>query len=246
MQLYTTGEVAKACHVSVRTIQYYDTRDILKPSAISEGGRRLYTEADLKKCQIVCFLRKLELPIDSIKQLLAEEHSEEVLATLLAEQEKLLRGEIAEKEKRAAMLADVRRSLARHPVPTVEAIGDAKEMIENKRARTRFHGKMLGIGFLMDAIEIFTLCLWIFRGIWWPFAAGIAVSILLGVYVSVSYYRHVDFLCPICHKYFRPRLRESFFARHTPNTRKLTCTRCGYHGFCVETYTTGETTDVTD
>ena len=45
--LYTTGEIAKLCGVSVRTVQYYDTRGILIPSSLTEGGRRLYTEADV-------------------------------------------------------------------------------------------------------------------------------------------------------------------------------------------------------
>ena len=49
MLKYTTGELAKLCNVSVRTVQFYDTKNLLKPSEISEGGRRLYTEADVKK-----------------------------------------------------------------------------------------------------------------------------------------------------------------------------------------------------
>ncbi len=53
MSKYTTGEVAKLCNVSVRTVQYYDSRGILVPSEISEGGRRIYSEEDLKKMQII-------------------------------------------------------------------------------------------------------------------------------------------------------------------------------------------------
>ena len=41
MSKYTTGEIAKLCGVSVRTVQYYDTRNILTPSELTEGGRRL-------------------------------------------------------------------------------------------------------------------------------------------------------------------------------------------------------------
>lgn len=48
MSKYTTGEIAKLCGVSVRTVQYYDTRGILAPSELSEGGRRLYSEDDFK------------------------------------------------------------------------------------------------------------------------------------------------------------------------------------------------------
>ena len=38
MSKYTTGEIAKLCGVSVRTVQYYDSRNILVPSELSEGG----------------------------------------------------------------------------------------------------------------------------------------------------------------------------------------------------------------
>lgn len=57
MSKYTTGEIAKLCGVSVRTVQYYDTRNILTPSELTEGGRRLYSEEDLKRMKIICFLR---------------------------------------------------------------------------------------------------------------------------------------------------------------------------------------------
>ncbi len=52
MSKYTTGELAKLCGVTVRTVQYYDTRGILIPSEISEGGRRLYSDNDLKRMKI--------------------------------------------------------------------------------------------------------------------------------------------------------------------------------------------------
>ena len=54
MLKYTTGELEKLCNVSVRTVQFYDTKNLLKPSAISEGGR-LYTEADVKNCLLSVF-----------------------------------------------------------------------------------------------------------------------------------------------------------------------------------------------
>lgn len=72
MSKYTTGELAKLCGVTVRTVQYYDTRGILSPSELSEGGRRLYTDADVRRLRIICFLRDMGLPIDAISRLLAE------------------------------------------------------------------------------------------------------------------------------------------------------------------------------
>ena len=69
MSKFTTGEMAKLCGVTVRTVQYYDTRNILVPSELTEGGRRLYSEEDLQKLKIICFLRNIDLPIDSIAEL---------------------------------------------------------------------------------------------------------------------------------------------------------------------------------
>ena len=97
MSKYTTGEIAKLCGVSVRTVQYYDTRGILVPNELSEGGRRLYSEEDLKRMKIICFLRELDLPINSIGELLSEEHPEDVIGILLGEQEKALSEEIDRK-----------------------------------------------------------------------------------------------------------------------------------------------------
>ncbi len=42
MSIYTTGEMAKLCDVTVRTVQYYDNCGILIPSELSEGGRSRY------------------------------------------------------------------------------------------------------------------------------------------------------------------------------------------------------------
>ena len=47
MARYTTGELAKLCDVTVRTVQYYDSKGLLKPSDLSDGGRRLYSDEDL-------------------------------------------------------------------------------------------------------------------------------------------------------------------------------------------------------
>lgn len=58
MSKYTTGELAKLCDVSVRTVQYYDTRGILVPSELTEGGRRLYSEDDLKRMKTICFFAR--------------------------------------------------------------------------------------------------------------------------------------------------------------------------------------------
>ena len=86
MSQFSTGELAKAAEVSVRTIQYYDQRGILTPSEVTEGGRRIYHDSDLERLQVICFLRNLDFSIKQIKKLLQEENREQVLELLLTDQ----------------------------------------------------------------------------------------------------------------------------------------------------------------
>ncbi len=236
MSMYTTGELAKLCGVSVRTVQYYDARGILSPSELSEGGRRLYSEQDADQMKIICFLRSLGLPIESIKALLAEQAPGEVIALLLDEQQRLLQDEIAERQTRAEQLSEVKRILRGLPDFSVAALGDIAYRMQNKKQIKKLHIFMLIGGFLMDAIQVGTLMIGILRHVWWPFAVGLTVAVAMGIVISYFYYSRTVYLCPACHGLFRPNFKQAFFARHTPYTRKLTCPACGHHGFCVETY----------
>ncbi len=236
MPNYTTGEIAKICGVSVRTVQYYDSRGILIPSEFSEGGRRIYSEEDLRRMKIICFLRELDLPIDSIKKLLNEDHPEKVISILLDEQESLLINDIAKLKGRSDKISSIRQTLKTIRHFSVDSIADIAHITENKNKLKRIRLIILILGIVMDVIEIYTLFIWITKGIWVPFIIGLPVIISLGLIISMLYYKNTVYICPECHAIFRPKLGEMFWARHTPNTRRLHCTGCNYHGFCVETY----------
>ncbi len=236
MSKYTTGEMAKLCGVSVRTVQYYDTRNILTPSELTEGGRRLYSEEDLQRLKIICFLRELDLPINSIGELLSEEHPEDVVSLLLDEQERTLRTEIEEKQVRLGKLEELKQALKRVEHFSVESIGDIAHIMNNKKKLRQVRLVILAVGIVMDVIEVGTVIWGIRTGIWWPFGIGMCFVLAMGIWISAFYFKRVAYICPKCHAIFKPSFKQAFFARHTPNTRKLTCTACGHHGFCVETY----------
>lgn len=236
MSKYTTGEIAKLCNVSVRTVQYYDSREILIPSELTEGGRRLYSEEDLKKMKIICFLREIGLPINSIGELLSEEDPGSVISILLKQQEDVLRNEMEERKNKLQMLENIKRELKSVDNFSVDSIGDIAYMMSNKKKLKKIYARVISIGIVADIIEIGTLILGITKGIWWPFAIGMCLVIAICIWVSKFYFDHVAYICPQCHTVFKPSLKEAFFASHTPKTRKLTCTECGHKGFCVETY----------
>lgn len=234
MSKYTTGEMAKLCGVTVRTVQYYDTRGILVPAELSEGGRRLYSEDDLKRMRIICFLRELGLPIDSIFQILSEDDSGSVISLLLEQQKQALQEEIGERQEKLEKLDTLRRELQAVKNISVESIGDVAFIMTSKEKIKKVHRKLLIIGIPITIVQWTAIMLLILKGIWWPLLAWAVIAVPYAIWGSKYYFRHVAYICPQCHTVFKPKFKEAFWARHTPSTRKLTCTACGHHGFCVE------------
>ena len=236
MSQYTTGEMAKLCGITVRTVQFYDQRGILIPSSLTEGGRRLYSEEDLKQMKIICFLRDTGLSLDTIGQLLKEEDPGSVIAVMLELQEKVLREEIGERREKLDRLAELKSGLDTISSFSIESIGDIATVMESKKKLNAMYRNVILGGIPLGILQIASILLWILKGIWWPFILWIVIAVPFSIFWTRYYYRHTAYICPQCHAVFRPAFKEAFFARHTMKTRKLTCVKCSHHGFCVETW----------
>lgn len=68
--MLTVKEVSKKTGVSIRTLHYYDSIDLLKPTKISDNGYRLYDETALNYLQSILMYRELKFPLKSIKKIL--------------------------------------------------------------------------------------------------------------------------------------------------------------------------------
>lgn len=236
MSKYTTGEMAKICDVSVRTVQYYDTRGILCPSTLSEGGRRLYAEDDLRKLKIICFLRSLDIPINSIGELLKEEKPQNVISLLLKQQQQALSKEVKERQEKLQKLEELMWEAKNMEHFSIESIGDIAYKMENKKKLQKVRRSVIVADVFVEIIEAATLVLGIAIGIWWPFVVGMCLAVALVIGAATYYHKRTAYICPECHTVFKPKYAEVFWAPYTSSTRKLTCTDCGHKGFCVETY----------
>ena len=236
MPKYTTGEVAKLCNVSVRTVQYYDSRNLLVPSELSEGGRRLYSEDDLKMMKIICFLREAGLPINSISALLKEENSENVISVVLNQQEQVLREEVEEREKQLSIIESIKKEMKDMKRFSVESIGDIAHIMKNKEKLKKMRTVFLVSAVPLVILELASLFFWIQFNLWWMFLIYCVIVAVYGVWLSAYYYKSVAYICPECHEVFKPGFKEIIFAYHTPKMRKLTCPKCGHKSLCVEVY----------
>lgn len=66
----TVKEVSDLTGVSVRTLHYYDSIDLLKPTMVTEAGYRLYDDTALERLQQILLFRELEFPLKEIKDIL--------------------------------------------------------------------------------------------------------------------------------------------------------------------------------
>lgn len=236
MSKYTTGEVAKLCGITVRTVQYYDTRNILVPSEVSQGGRRLYTEEDVKRMKVICFLRDAGISINSIKELFSEEDPSSTVLVLLEQQKKIILEEMKEYQEKLKILAGIQKELKSTNDFSIDSMYDIAYTMKNKNNLKRLRTLMIISGIPFGILQWGSIFLWIMKGIWWPTLLWAILIIPYAIWLSKFYFQRVAYICPQCHQVFQPKFKEAFWAKHTPTLRKLTCPNCGVKSMCVETY----------
>ncbi|MFC5437510.1 MerR family transcriptional regulator [Rhodanobacter umsongensis] len=64
--LWTVGELARRCGLTVRTLHHYDAIGLLKPSVRSAAGYRLYDRANIERLHRIQALRQLGLSLTGI------------------------------------------------------------------------------------------------------------------------------------------------------------------------------------
>lgn len=91
--LLKVGELARRTGVTVRALHHYDSIGLLRPSARSEGGYRLYGREDVARLHGIQTLRRMGVPLAEVAQLL--DGGAGSLQVILARQLQMLDREIA-------------------------------------------------------------------------------------------------------------------------------------------------------
>jgi MerR family copper efflux transcriptional regulator len=65
------GELAERTGMSLRSLRHYDEIGLLVPSARTDGGFRLYTDADLERLLLIRRMKPLGYSLDEMRSLLA-------------------------------------------------------------------------------------------------------------------------------------------------------------------------------
>ncbi|MES2951678.1 MAG: MerR family transcriptional regulator [Pseudomonadota bacterium] len=108
--LLKVGELATRTGLTVRTLHHYDSIGLLKPSARSDAGYRLYNQADVGRLHAIQALRQLGLPLADVASML--ERGGEDLGDTIARQIRALGHEITQATELRARLQLLQERLA--------------------------------------------------------------------------------------------------------------------------------------
>ena len=205
--IYTSGQLAKRCRVSVRTVQYYDQQGLLHATRTSTNQRQ-YQDADLARLQ----------------QILAYQQREKAASDRQRAQAQIDSLNFLEKQ-----LADSR--------VTATSLKKSILYGQRQPSKLRQLRRTILVWLVLIELLLWSLAALIWRGAstWWALL-GILLSVLVATIAITGYYRHVSYLCPHCQAEFTPAFRHWLWAAHTPNTRKLTCPHCQQKSYCIEEY----------
>lgn len=69
-RMHRIGHVARAVGLSLRTVRYYEEVGLALPSGRTDGGFRLYTEADIARLELIKQLKPLEFTLEEMRDLM--------------------------------------------------------------------------------------------------------------------------------------------------------------------------------
>ena len=108
---YTSGEFAEKAHVSIRTIRYYDQKNLLKPAARTKSGARRYTDQDFAKLQQILLLKYLGFSLNEIREMTIGAGDAQVLLNSLQIQKRLAEERLEEMKNVIAAIDSTSQAL---------------------------------------------------------------------------------------------------------------------------------------
>jgi DNA-binding transcriptional MerR regulator len=113
-QLTSIGEMAQKLEMSQRTIRYYEEIGLLNSIKRIEGGRRVYTDADLRRLKLIKRLKIMGMTLSEMQELEAmwtiEKSNDKVLGRLL----ELLNNQLRRLDDRIADLNILRNEIVEY------------------------------------------------------------------------------------------------------------------------------------
>ena len=127
----TVHEVSQISGVSVRTLHHYDAIGLLRPTAVTEAGYRLYDDTALARLQSILLFRELAFPLKEIKRIMDDPKFDQ--ATALEQQIRLLELQ----QERLSRLIDLARKTMKTGVTNMDFTAFDNSKLEQYAAEVK-------------------------------------------------------------------------------------------------------------
>lgn len=124
---YSIGEIASAVGITQRTIRYYEEIGLLNSVKRLEGGKRIYTDDDLRRLKFIKRLKILGLSLNEMKELediYIVSKSNKVALTKLID---ILEKNLVEIEKRQKTLKKLSEEIVEYKKHVEKKLNELKE-----------------------------------------------------------------------------------------------------------------------
>lgn len=234
---YTTGEIAKICNVSVRTVQYYDRQKIISPTSIDINAKRIYSQKDLAKFQLVCLYKTLGFPLKEIKLIINSNQDYLLVLNLLEMQQEKIEQEISAKLEQKNKLIALRDEIANYKLISISNQNELTKLILKKKAHQKNTLLTVILTFTYGTLTIIALA--VSTQLKEPY---LAIIITLGLIVLllglINFHASNNaYICPHCFKKFTLSLLKDMFTLNNGKKGKyLKCPYCHQKNWMIETY----------
>lgn len=122
VRLLPIGQFARACRLSVKALRHYDELGLLRPARIDASGYRYYARTQARDAIAISLLRSLDVPLSSVRDVLASTREADTSALLQQQRERIER-QIARSRRALACVDRMIRNGAvlRYAVEVAEA-----------------------------------------------------------------------------------------------------------------------------
>jgi DNA-binding transcriptional MerR regulator len=122
-KVISIGTLAKNLEMSQRTIRYYEEIGLLNSIKRVEGGRRVYTEADLRRLKLIKRLKIMGMTLSEMQELEAIWTIEKSNVKLLKRLSELLENHLKRLDDRIADLDILRHEITEYQERIMAKIG---------------------------------------------------------------------------------------------------------------------------
>ncbi|PTE68396.1 MerR family transcriptional regulator [Staphylococcus devriesei] len=233
MSQYTIGELAHHVGISVRTLQYYDHKELLTAQRSEDSNRRIYNDEHLHQLQLILILKRFGCTLDEIKRLLHDESNLQTLKMILTLHKEELETNINNQKDILNNIEEVQNYISNQSSSSINHLTDIDKVMKQTSTLKSIKSKVWLSAGVIGVIQYTGLLVSLLRNSIKPFITILPILITYAITLTGVYFKHISYLCPNCQHVFKPTLKEFILAKHTPKTRHLLCPNCHEKHYCI-------------